>query len=376
MTSPAAIDGGPAKGALISATVRNTSGRIERATGCHRRAEVVADDACDGAMTKRRDQSQRVADQVEHAEGIEIAIEISIPSRGASIAALVRRDDVKSGARQRQHHLAPAVGELRESVEQQNAGAALRVSKPASSTCIERPLMLATKRERIPCGSVPLPYDPFVSFVSRLIGSTHPFISECRNLSLRKLISQPRAHEELPARPAAICRPSGYIGTAKRGPIERSQGESATTWSRVHQGKRRRQNHLRPLKSISCRAARPPHARRSRIGAKQSAAQCSASRSKRCPSSSRPASPRETRGRCALPCRNRPRIRSREAEQQIDASPSDHYSIYLRLAGQTVSSMNDAIFTFNADVSACTTGPSRFGRCMEGGAQSRFCPAR
>src|SRR6188474_1492674 len=37
------------------------------------------------------------------------------------------------------------------------------------------------------------------------------------------------------------------------------------------------------------------------------------------------------------------------SQQQIDASPSDHYSIYLQLAGQTVSSMNDEIFTFNAN---------------------------
>ena len=176
--------------------------------------------------------------------------------------------------------------------------------------------MLAIMRERMPGGSVPLPYDPvcIVCVAAHRINTS--FHQRMRNLSLTKLISQPRAHEELPARPAAICRPSGYIGTAKRGPIERSQGESATTWSRVHQGKRRRQNHLHPLKSISCRAARPPHARKSRIGAKQSAARCSASRSKRCPSSSRRASPRETRGRCVLPCRNRPHIRSREASSR------------------------------------------------------------
>src|ERR1044072_4454 len=34
------------------------------------------------------------------------------------------------------------------------------------------------------------------------------------------------------------------------------------------------------------------------------------------------------------------------SQQQIDASPSDHYSVYLQLSGQTVSSMNDEMFTF------------------------------
>src|ERR1044071_7062712 len=29
------------------------------------------------------------------------------------------------------------------------------------------------------------------------------------------------------------------------------------------------------------------------------------------------------------------------SKQEIDANPSDHYSIYLQLSGQTVSSMND-----------------------------------
>jgi len=36
------------------------------------------------------------------------------------------------------------------------------------------------------------------------------------------------------------------------------------------------------------------------------------------------------------------------SQHDIDATPSDHYSIYLQLSGQTVSSMNDETYTFNA----------------------------
>ena len=150
---------------------------------------------------------------------------------------------MKSCARQRQHDLAPAVGQLRESVEQKNTGVA----------CGLKPGLQHMHREAIDVGdhartnagrqlAVGIDLVCIVCVAAHRINTS--FHQRMRNLSLTKLISQPRAHEELPARPAAICRLSGYIGTAKRGPIERSQGESATKWSRVHQGKRRRQNHL------------------------------------------------------------------------------------------------------------------------------------
>src|ERR1700742_496377 len=54
------------------------------------------------------------------------------------------------------------------------------------------------------------------------------------------------------------------------------------------------------------------------------------------------------------------------SRQQIDASPSDHYSIYLQLAGQTVSSMNDEIFTFSANDIGIYDGRQPF-RSMHGG---------
>lgn len=54
------------------------------------------------------------------------------------------------------------------------------------------------------------------------------------------------------------------------------------------------------------------------------------------------------------------------SQRQIDASPSDHYSIYLQLSGQTVSSMNDEIFTFSANDIGVYDGRQPF-RSMHGG---------
>src|ERR1043165_8757544 len=54
------------------------------------------------------------------------------------------------------------------------------------------------------------------------------------------------------------------------------------------------------------------------------------------------------------------------SQREIDASPSDHYSIYLQLAGQTVSSMNDEIFTFDANDIGVYDGRHPF-RSMHGG---------
>ena len=54
------------------------------------------------------------------------------------------------------------------------------------------------------------------------------------------------------------------------------------------------------------------------------------------------------------------------SRQDIDASPSDHYSIYLQLGGRTVSSMNDETFTFNANDIGIYDGRQPF-RSMHGG---------
>ena len=53
-------------------------------------------------------------------------------------------------------------------------------------------------------------------------------------------------------------------------------------------------------------------------------------------------------------------------QQQIDETQSDHYSIYVQLSGQTVSSMNDEVFTFNANDIGVYDGRQPF-RSMHGG---------
>jgi len=54
------------------------------------------------------------------------------------------------------------------------------------------------------------------------------------------------------------------------------------------------------------------------------------------------------------------------SRQQIDAIPSDHYSIYLQLAGQTISSMNDETYTFDANEIGVYDGRQPF-RSLHGG---------
>src|SRR3954469_7431682 len=54
------------------------------------------------------------------------------------------------------------------------------------------------------------------------------------------------------------------------------------------------------------------------------------------------------------------------SKREIDASPSDHLSIYLQLSGQTVSSMNDETFTCEANDIGIYDGRQSF-RAMHGG---------
>ena len=54
------------------------------------------------------------------------------------------------------------------------------------------------------------------------------------------------------------------------------------------------------------------------------------------------------------------------SKQEIDASPSDHTSIYLQLSGQTVSSMNDETYAFNANDIGIYDGRQPF-RAVHGG---------
>ena len=113
--------GGPANGALINASERNTSGRTSAHQAATDGAEIVADHRRDLAVAERRDQAQRVAHRVEHAERGEIVVVIGAPAGGAAVAALIGRDDVKPGLGQRHHDLAPGIGDLGKAVQQQQA---------------------------------------------------------------------------------------------------------------------------------------------------------------------------------------------------------------------------------------------------------------
>ena len=73
------------------------------------------------AVAQRPYEPQRVSDHVEDAEGAEVAVVVAVPARGAPVASLVGGDHVKPGRRDRQHHLPPAVRELREAVQEQDA---------------------------------------------------------------------------------------------------------------------------------------------------------------------------------------------------------------------------------------------------------------
>ena len=84
----------------------------------------MPDDSVDAAIAERRHQPERVAHQIGEPERGEVAVIIRIPSGGAAIAALVRRDHVIAGFRQNRHHLAPAKGEFGKAVQQQHAGPA------------------------------------------------------------------------------------------------------------------------------------------------------------------------------------------------------------------------------------------------------------
>ena len=79
----------------------------------------MADDAGHLGSTQRRHQAQRVAHIIQRAEFGEIGIKARGPAGGAAIAALVGRDDVVARSRQRQHDLAPGIGDLREAMQQQ-----------------------------------------------------------------------------------------------------------------------------------------------------------------------------------------------------------------------------------------------------------------
>src|SRR6185437_16819083 len=91
-----------------------------RAPGGDGRAEIMAYHGGGLAVAERRDEGERVAHQIEQAEGAEIAVIGAVPAGGAAIAALVRGDDAIAGGGERRHRLAPAIGELGEAVQEED----------------------------------------------------------------------------------------------------------------------------------------------------------------------------------------------------------------------------------------------------------------
>jgi hypothetical protein len=77
----------------------------------------VAKERGDRTVAQRRYQTERVFDHVGDTERCEIAIVVAVPARGAAEAALVGGDHVVPGVGERQHHLAPTVGNFWETVQ-------------------------------------------------------------------------------------------------------------------------------------------------------------------------------------------------------------------------------------------------------------------
>ncbi len=77
------------------------------------------------SIAERRDEPQSVPHEIEKAERADIAVIVTVPAGGLAVAPLVRRDHVESRCRQRQHDVAPAVGELGEAMEEQDTGSVL-----------------------------------------------------------------------------------------------------------------------------------------------------------------------------------------------------------------------------------------------------------
>ena len=82
----------------------------------------MPDNGRHGTVAESRDEPQGIPYQVENAEGADVAIIVAVPARGAPVAPLIGSNNVKPRRRDGQHQLPPAVRELRESVQEQDAG--------------------------------------------------------------------------------------------------------------------------------------------------------------------------------------------------------------------------------------------------------------
>ena len=86
----------------------------------------MAEYALHRSIAQRRDEAHCVSHQVEHTEGGDIAVEVTVPSGGAPVSALIGRDDVITRRRERQHDFAPAVRKFGKAMEQKDKWSVVR----------------------------------------------------------------------------------------------------------------------------------------------------------------------------------------------------------------------------------------------------------
>ena len=81
----------------------------------------MPDHRLDRAVPECGDQPDHVAHLVHHPERAEVTVVVGLPSRRPPVAAQVRCDDMVSGAGQGRHDAPPAVRQVGEAVQQQQA---------------------------------------------------------------------------------------------------------------------------------------------------------------------------------------------------------------------------------------------------------------
>ena len=120
-------DGGPSNGRAHDRDRAEDVGPDEGGPGRDRRTRIVSHHHRDRAVAERVDEPDGISHHVEHAKRIGIGVVGIVPAGRAAVAALIGRDHVIPRRCQRQHHLAPAVGELREAVQEQHCRPARRL---------------------------------------------------------------------------------------------------------------------------------------------------------------------------------------------------------------------------------------------------------
>ena len=70
-------------------------------------------------VAKRERQRHRVASQIQHREWAQILVVGCAPACGATVAALIRRHDVVAELSERDHDLAPAIGDFGKAVQEE-----------------------------------------------------------------------------------------------------------------------------------------------------------------------------------------------------------------------------------------------------------------